>query len=220
MNKEPLFDYLKQQKAEMLAELLETAFDTMNTQQRRDTFSSVVKNLPPAKIVGKKLLAEIKQFHKDSFHALYYAPFDINWKNFRHIPEETEQWCEKMADLLKDSSKLSKQGKHTIACKCFALLYEVIFAMDEGEEIIFADEAGSWMIPVNESEIMADYLSSLAYITQESPEKFTKKAIPLIERDSYNSFSERVYTLARRVANKEQQKHLAAEVEAQNIRTH
>lgn len=78
MKKEPLFRYLKQQKKETLIRLLEAAYDTMNTQQRRDTFTSVVKCLPSKKIIGRKLLSEIKQFRKDSLHSVYYAPFEIN----------------------------------------------------------------------------------------------------------------------------------------------
>lgn len=120
-----------------------------------------------------------------------------------------------MADLLKDSSKLSKQGKHTIACKCFELLYKLIFALDSGDEIIFADEAGSWMIPVNEKNIIADYLFSLAYITRKFPEKFTKKVIPLERQDS-SSF-DKVYKSEMSAANKEQKKHLVAEIKTQKI---
>jgi hypothetical protein len=89
--------------------------------------------------------------------------------------------------------------------------------MENGEEIVFADEFGSWMIPGDEKKYLAAYLSSLACIA--SPESFTLTALPLIQRDSFNSFSSKVYATAIRVANKEQQSHLKAEIKRQNVQT-
>ena len=82
---------------------------------------------------------------------------------------------------------------------------------------IFAEEAGSWMIPGDEKEYIAAYLTALAATTD--PEVFTAAAIPLIERDSGHSLTAQVYPSAIRVANKAQQAHLEAEVRRQNIRT-
>ncbi|MGK7905694.1 MAG: hypothetical protein AB4040_00490 [Synechococcus sp.] len=59
--------------------------------------------------------------------------------------------------------------------------------MEYVEEIIFADEYGSWMIPGNEQEFLDAYISSLSEI--KTPDEYTKIVIPLIKRDSYSSFS-------------------------------
>jgi len=53
------------------------------------------------------------------------------------------------------------------------------------DEIIFADEYGTWMIPADEKVFIRAYLRSLSAVS--TPEGFAKAAIPLLERDSYES---------------------------------
>jgi hypothetical protein len=90
--------------------------------------------------------------------------------------------------------------------------------MEDGdEEIVFADELGSWMIPGDEKIFVKAYLKSLSLTS--SAEEFAKATLPLIRRDSYSSFANKIYATARRFANKEQKGYLQKEVERQNIRT-
>ncbi|MDH3602405.1 MAG: hypothetical protein OEU26_22550, partial [Candidatus Tectomicrobia bacterium] len=140
-----------------------------------------------------------------------------NSKNFTHIPEETEEWFDILGDSLKRSAKLTEQEAHARAVECFTLLYELIDTMEDGEEIVFADECGSWMIPGDEKTFVQAYVTSLAAV--ETPEGFTMTAVPLIQRDSYQSFATRAYTSAIRAANKQQSAALKAELKRQNIRT-
>src|SRR5205814_2942862 len=131
----------------------------------------------------------------ESLAGRYYAPFAINSKNFTHVPEETEEWCDRCARLLEEAMLLTAQGDHADAVRCFAGLAALIEAVDCGEEIIFAEEAGSWMIGVDRAKWLKAYLTSLAATT--SPADFTAAAVPLIERDSYHSFSGQAYASAR-----------------------
>ncbi len=89
--------------------------------------------------------------------------------------------------------------------------------MEHGDEIVFADEYGSWMIPGGTKKFTAAYLSSLSAIV--SPEVYTNAAIDLIRRDWRQSFSDKVYESAIRAANKDQRAHLKVEIMRQNIRT-
>jgi hypothetical protein len=100
---------------------------------------------------------------------------------------------------------------------CFGILYELIDAMESGEEIVFADEIGSWMIPGDRKEYIAAYMTSLAATM--GPEEFTEAALPLIRRDSRQSLSARAYKSALSAADEEQRARLAAEVQRQEIRT-
>ena len=88
--------------------------------------------------------------------------------------------------------------------------------MEAGEEIVFADEIGSWMIPGDEKRYIAAYLKSLA--TTATPEAFAAVVLPLLRRDSHQSFTGQVYQSAIRVATKEQRAYLEAEVERQRIK--
>lgn len=205
----------KRKKAE-LVDLLVAAHDEMSARQRQDVFGSLITAHRLATVDGEDLLAEVRDFHEDSLSGAYYAPFDMNSKNYMHIPEETEEWCARMAEYLKGSAKLTELGDHTHAVACFRLLYELICAMDEGEEIVFAEEVGSWMIPVEEKDIIASYLVSLAATS--TPEEFAEAVCPLIRRDGYESFALKVNASANHTASKEQRAQLKAEIKRRGIR--
>ena len=72
------------------------------------------------------------------------------------------------------------------------------------------------MITGDEKRFVKSYLTSLSKIS--TPEEYTIGAIPLIKRDSWESFSNKVYSTAIKVANKEQKVHLEKEVKKQEIR--
>ena len=217
MDKTLIFKHLANEDASVLLKLLDDAYEELKPSQRRSVFGEFAKSLLPEVIEGEELLQEIQTFQQASFNSDYYAPFDINSKNFMHIPEETSEWYDLMGNFLESSSRLSNQGDHAIAVECFRPLYDLIGAMESGEEIIFADEIGSWMIPGDRKVYLKAYLTSLAATA--SPEGFTEQVLPLVRRDSYSSFVDKVYTTARKFANDEQKKHLRAEVKRQNIRT-
>jgi hypothetical protein len=217
MNKEKLFEYLKAQDHSKLLDLLNLAYDAIDTNQRHDVFGRIITEVPPFPVECNKLQVTIKEFYEKSISGHYYAPFDINSKNFSDIPEETDAWFDEISDHLEDCSKLSDQGDHEIAVQCFKLLYELIDKMEDGDEIIFADQYGTWMIIGDEKKFIKSYLTSLSIIS--TPEEYTIGAIPLVKRDSYESLSNKVYSTAIKIGNKDQKAHLKKEVEKQKIRT-
>jgi len=217
MNKERLFDFLENQNPSLLLDLLNSAFDAMDTNQRHDVFGKIITEVPISPVEGKKLLATVKQFYKKSMSRHYYAPFEINSKNFSHIPEETDAWFDEIGDYLEDSSRLTDQGDHEMAVQCFKLLHELIDKMEDGNEIVFADEYGTWMITGDEKRFVKSYLTSLAAIS--NPEEYAAHAIPLLKRDSYESFHNKVYSTAIKIANESQKVCLKKEVKKQKIKT-
>ncbi|MFM7528956.1 MAG: hypothetical protein ACKO63_10825 [Nodosilinea sp.] len=216
MDKDELFKVLKRQTKATLLELLYSAYYETNTQQRRYIFGDLMKNAKPSRKLAQDIIEESKNFYSDSLAGVYYAPFNINSKNFSHIPEETEEWFNKLGDLLQSSTELTKHKEHVSAVESFKILYELIVKMEDCEEIIFAHEYGSWMIPGNEQEFLDAYISSLAEV--KTPEEYTKIVIPLIKRDSYMSFFSKVYSLALKHGNKQQEKSLMEAIKEQNIK--
>ena len=194
MNKEKLFEYLEAQDQTKLLELLNIAYDAIDTNQRHEVFGRIITEVPPSLVESKKLQTTIKEFYEKSLSGHYYAPFDINSKNFSDIPEETDAWFDEIGDYLEDCSKLSDQGDHEIAVQCFNLLHELIDKMEDGDEIVFADEYGTWMITGDGKRFVKSYLTSLSMIS--NPNEYAVGAIPLIKRDSYESFSNKVYSTA------------------------
>ncbi|WP_088891254.1 hypothetical protein [Leptolyngbya ohadii] len=217
MDKEKLFQQLQKQKKAVLLGLLDDAYEVMTPSQRRQIFSHLLQQIPPTAIDGNHLLQQVQQFDAASRAGEYYAPFRVNSKNFMDIPEETSAWFDRLGDLLQDSSRLTVQGDHEQAVACFQILYRLIDVMESGEEIVFADELGSWMIPGDGKQYVDAYLTSLAAIA--TPEQFTEQALPLIQRDSYSSFMHQVYQTACKLATPAQKKQLQAEAKRQNIRT-
>jgi hypothetical protein len=217
MDKTRLFQFLSTQDSPFLLDLLSASYDEMNYDQRQAVFWRISQTLPIAPVEGETLLAEVEQFHRESLASAYYEPFDINSKNWTYVPEETKEWFERLGDLLQASAQLTAQGDHLHAVACFGILYELIDAMESGKDIVFADEIGSWMIPGDEKQYIAAYMTSLAATA--TPEEFTGAAIPLIRRDSWQSFATQTYHSTIRVANEAQKAHLESEIQRQKIRT-
>ncbi len=217
MNKERLFDHLKTQDHSTLFELLRSAFDVLDTNERHGVFGRIIKEIPPSPVDGDELVGDVEAFYSNSISGFYYEPFDINSKNFSDIPEETEEWFDEIGDLLDDSARLTDQGDHHFAVQCFKRLYELIDKMEDGEEIVFADEYGAWMITGDEKRFITAYLTSLSAIS--TPEAYAAGSIPLIKRDSHENFHNKVYSIALKAAGKEQKAHLKKQVKLQNIRT-
>src|SRR5207248_5155842 len=115
---------------------------------------------PPAPVAvdGELLWHEIEEFRNDSLAGVYYAPFNMNSRNYRHIPEETRDWCDRFARFAADASRLTAQGEHAQAVACFAPLFELAEALAWGKEIIFAEEVGCWLIPADEKAWLKAYL--------------------------------------------------------------
>jgi len=216
MEKDRILDALKEQDNAVLIELLETAYNEMNTNQRRAVFGTFAQKMPPPMIDGEELLGDIEVFHKESLAGVYYAPFNVNSKNYMDIPEETDEWFERLGDYLERSRQLSQQGNHRLAIQCFGVLHKLIDSMEDGEEIVFADELGSWMIPIDEKPCLHACIMSLSAIS--TPEDFTKAAIPMLRRDGYDSLTHKVYPTIKKFANKAQREALDLEIARQNIR--
>ena len=78
---------------------------------------------------GAALLEEALRLERDSRAGTYYHSFMINSKNFNHIPDKTDEWFDRLGELLTEISKLTRQGDHATAVACFDRLYALIKTM-------------------------------------------------------------------------------------------
>lgn len=217
MNKDRLFQSLSEEDAMTLLDLLRNAYDFLSHDDRNTIFGHYVEEMPPVEVNGEALLADIEHFAALSRDGFYYASFMINSKNFRNVPKETKEWFEKLGNFLQDSCQLTAQEEYLSAVACFGLLFELIDEMEAGEEIVFADEIGSWMIPGDEKQYLRAHITAVAQTT--TPDDFAAILAPLARRDSYQSLTGEVYTTACRLANVAQKEKLEAEIKSLNIRT-
>lgn len=176
MNKERLFRLIRKQDRETILALLQSTYDFLDLDDRQSVFGEFVQRMPPVSVDGKLLLVDIKHFVVVSRDGYYHEPFMIDSRNFMEVPEQTEEWFEKMGDFLQDSCQLTAQEAYQHAVACFGLLYELIEDMENGEEIVFGDEIGSWMIPGDEKQYLTAYITAVAHIA--TIEAFADVVIP------------------------------------------
>ena len=100
MNKTQLFEFLETYNPSALRSLLSSAYDAMGHDQRQAVFGRLVRARPPAQVDGKGLMGEVAEFRRESLAGKYYAPFEINSKNYMQIPEATKEWLARLGDLL------------------------------------------------------------------------------------------------------------------------
>ncbi len=217
MNKDKLFQSLSKENTTTLLELLRAAYELLNHDERNTLFGQYAPEKLPVQVDGETLLVDIEHFAEMSRDGFYYAPFMINSKNYMHIPEETDEWFKKIDGYLRDSCQLTAQADYLSAVACFGLLYELIDEMESGDEIVFGDEIGSWLIPGDEKQYLTAYITAVAQVA--TPDEFAAIIVPLARRDSYQSLSGQVYATASRLANAAQKERLDAEIKRLNIRT-
>lgn len=217
MNKERLFHSLSKEDAATLLELLRAAYEFLSHDERNTLFGQYGPEKLPVQVDGEVLLLDIEHFAEMSRDGFYYAPFMINSKNYMRIPEETDEWFKKIGVYLRDSGQLTAQADYLSAVACFGLLYELIDEMESGDEIVFGDEIGSWLIPGDEKQYWAAYITAVAQVA--APDEFAAIVVPLARRDSYQSLSGQVYATASRLANTAQKQRLDGEIKRLNIRT-
>ncbi|OHD19173.1 MAG: hypothetical protein A2086_14755 [Spirochaetes bacterium GWD1_27_9] len=204
MEKKLLIKILKKQKKDDLIKLLMTSFDNLSLSDQFQIFNEIYQKGLISKNNVNKIVNDIKIFYKESLSKEYYAPFDINSKNYMIIPEKTKIWCNKMADYYKKTIYLTNKCRHNLALECYDMLYYLENNMCE--EIVFADELGSWMIPINQSEIMPKYVESISRVCK--PEDFKNRIINLMEIDNYSFNKLSVYNEAIKIGTLEQKKEI------------
>ncbi|MCW7551180.1 hypothetical protein NX722_00595 [Endozoicomonas gorgoniicola] len=217
MNKDILFAILNQKSQEELLELLNEAWRVMSTNQRSEIFSPVMsKEQYEYPASGKKTLAAIRKFHKESYDGEYYAPFDINSKNYMNIPEETDGWFARLDELFTECTKLSNQKEYSAALEGYELLFELAEAVDSGEEIIFADETGMWMFTGDEKAYFTAYIKAAAGGC--SDEEFVEKAMYALRQDNDRCCGYELYSVVQSIATKEQAERIDGEIKSRNLK--
>jgi hypothetical protein len=66
------------------------ALDQVSRSSAGDAEMSKAPTTTVAPVDGRKLLRAIKKFQRESLAGTYYAPFNMNSKNYMFIPPETE----------------------------------------------------------------------------------------------------------------------------------
>jgi len=200
MEKKVLIMALKKQTKEQLISLLLESYEVLNKPQRNRFFETIYDKVKTPKFNAQNIHEEILKFYKESITGKYYAPFDINSKNFSDIPEETELWCDLLAKHFTNALELFDREEYEMATECFDKLYYIQVNMCE--EIVFAHELGTWMIPIKQATIIPKYIESMA--KTKTAEGFKNGIKMLMDIDDYDYKKTKVLNKAMRVGTQEQ----------------
>jgi hypothetical protein len=156
---------------------------------------------------ARSLLNEVRDFHSASIAGKYYDSFDVDSKNFMQKSEGTEAFIADFDRLMGRCIRASAKGPRNATREAFALLIEILRRIDDSPDdvVFFADEAGSWQVPVDWRSAVPAYFRCLA--DDLPPEEFARE----VDRTVTDFVDhERPHHLgaARRVANTEQKKAL------------
>ncbi|MDX1909414.1 MAG: hypothetical protein SF053_20410 [Bacteroidia bacterium] len=125
---------------------LREVLDEMTEDQIENVFGELIYTESLYAMTPVEVIERIKVFYDDSIAGKYYAPFSINSKNYRRIPPETDAWFREISRWLDQSCKLAYAGESEAAAHGLAYCLELIDMMENGEDIVFAHEYGTWMI--------------------------------------------------------------------------
>lgn len=91
------------------------------------------------------IIEAFKDFKRRSLAGEYYAPFEINSKNFIYVPPETDMWFSELGRWVDVACKAALAGNLLLAKP---ILDGCMFLLDEmsNDRIVFADEYGEWML--------------------------------------------------------------------------
>ena len=219
MNEVTLFVSLEKCDKSELINLLENSYFEMNADQRQAVFGSHIIDEINNRVIDQSgaddIVSDVNNFYKDSTAGVYYAPFNINSKNYMDIPEETSEWCNQVGIYLDEASQLTKQNFHTESVHCFKLLFDLFDKLAD-DDIVFADELGSWMIGGDKEQAITCYITSASTILPEN--KFAEHIAALLKIDSYESYSNQVYKKSLSICTKEQMIALQLEASIQKIK--
>ena len=202
MEEEVLIKALEKQSKKQLIYLLLSSFDVLDDAKRFQVFNDIYYKEKTPAFNSLKIYDAVKTFYNDSKAKKYYTPLAIDSISSSNVPEKTEIWFEMIADFFKKTIELNVNNEHKLAVECFDMLYYLQENMSE--EIVFADELGSWMIPIKQSDVIPRYIESISKVCL--PEEYKERIKLVMNIDAHDYQKSKILNKAFEVGNREQKK--------------
>ncbi|MFC1585120.1 hypothetical protein ACFL5V_06215 [Fibrobacterota bacterium] len=204
MEKKKVLSVLRKESKNNLIQIIDEVYGLLSEPDIFKIFTPYYEKSFSKKSFVGRTVGDIEQFYKDSYAGEYYAPFDVNSKNFMHIPEETELWFDLLRDYLDKTVKLFEMEEYKLAADCFSKLFNVYNDMDR--DIVFADELGGHLLHAEHKQIIPKFIRALA--KTKDPQDYAKEILLLMRLDEYDYNMKKVYNFAKRIGSKEQKEAL------------
>ncbi len=168
--------------ADIDREKLKVLIQSLDTDALREVLERAVDLLPtgklPALIEGyarpaqlrreggspASLLATIRRFHDRSLAGRYFESFNVNSRNFMNKSRGTDTWIAEFLRLVKRCVSTPAAKEPLLVRTAFETLFNLLLEVDECRDdiIFFADEGGSWQVPVVWDEVLPAWFQTLA----------------------------------------------------------
>jgi len=151
---------------------------------------------------------EVRKFFDLSLSGAYHESFDVNSKNCTEQSKGTDAFIAEFDRLIEKCMRTVAEGSLETAREPFELLFALLRHIDEEPDriVFFADEAGSWQVPVDWEAVLPAYFRCLASVF--SAEEFARQVDRAIS-DFCHYRRPQHLAAAAQVANAEQKAALA-----------
>ncbi len=167
-----------------------------------------VPRLIESECAGGSLLAETRKFYEASLRGEYYQSLHVNWRNCTEKSQGTDAFIAEFDRLMGRCVQAVAEGSQETAREVFELLFSLLHRIDEDPDriVFFADEAGSWQVPIGWRTVLHAYFKCLASRTR--GEEFVREVDRVIS-DFCHYWRPDLLAAAKDVANDEQKAALA-----------
>lgn len=109
------------------------------------------------------LLTETRNFYQASVRGAYFQSFDVNSKNCTEKSRGTDAFIAEFDRLTRKCVLAVTEGSPESAREPFEVLFSLLHRIDEDPDriVFFADEAGSWQVPVDWRTVLPAYFQGL-----------------------------------------------------------
>ena len=145
LDKHRILEQLATQDKEQLLAWLEAVLIATNHFQLETLFGDFARQHFVRPLAPGEVLEAIYRFRQGSLAGKYYAPFEMNSKNYNYVPPQTEAWFDELSTWLGRACELAEDGEKEAALEGLSILIELIETMHD-KEIVFAHDASEWMI--------------------------------------------------------------------------
>jgi len=145
MDNEQLRILILKSNPQELIQYLDACLEQMTNQQIDAVFGDLYFEQVIQRMAPGVVLEQIEKFLKKSLAGEYYAPFNMNSKNYNWVPPETEQWYNELSTWLDRSCELVEEGHREIGKECLDICFQLIDKQID-DDTVFAHELGDWMI--------------------------------------------------------------------------
>jgi hypothetical protein len=167
-----------------------------------------VPRLVESECAAGSLLAEIRTFYQASLRSEYYQSFHVNSRNCTDKSQGTDAFIAEFDRLMTRWVQAVAEGSQETVREAFELLFSLLRHIDEDPDriVFFADEAGSWQVPVDWRTVLPVYFKCLA--SRARGEEFAHE-VDRVVSDFCHYWRPDLLAAAEDVANDEQKAALA-----------